>query len=206
MKGLLLKDLYLTLKYCRLQLGVIVIMTLVSFFADTGMAFLAYPALFAGMIPIYLLSADEKDGWGEFAQTLPVTKRAMVTEKYVVTLVSVFAAAAFMALLWLGRLVVTGGELARFGSALMLVGAIGLLYPAVVLPLIFRFGVEKGRFVAAAAAGVAALAFVFLGVWEGETSISTRPNEVSPWLIMAVAALFALSWLIAVRLYEGREL
>lgn len=205
MKGLLYKDWYLTLKYCRVQLAVIAVMTVVSLLADVGVSYIVYPMLFAGMIPVYLLSADEKDGWNEYAVTMPVTRRELVTEKYVVALVSLLAALAFMALLWLARLAVAGGELSALARVLPLAGAVGLAYPAVVLPMMFRFGVEKGRFIAAAAVAVILVPFIFLELGRNVELAAAQTIPVMPWLLPAAAAVFALSWLIAVRLYETRK-
>ena len=97
-------------------------------------------------------------------------------------------------------------ELAAFiGTALML----GILPASLMLPVIFKFGVERGRIAYYAALGV-----VFACVF-GFTYVSrnTEPAELltdtSPFrFALPVAALLILgvSWLLSIKFYEKREL
>ena len=58
MKGLLLKDLYMTMKYCRTYLLIAVVFIAVSFGGGDSLIFIFYPCLFCGMIPVSLLGYD----------------------------------------------------------------------------------------------------------------------------------------------------
>ena len=63
MKGLILKDIYMMMKYCRAYLLIIIVFTAVSF-VDNGNLFLVfYPTILCGMIPVNLLSYDERSRW-----------------------------------------------------------------------------------------------------------------------------------------------
>lgn len=204
MKGLLIKDWYMTIKYCRLQLGVIVLMTLISAVTDVGLAYLMYPMLFAGMIPVYILSADEKDGWNDYVRTTPVTARTLVTEKYIVAVAAVLAAAVFMLLVWSARMLFGPADFGALLQSLQVVSAIGFVYPAIILPMILRFGVEKGRFIAAAGVVIViALVMLFSGP-DGALGAMSELSALAAVLPLAALILLVLSWLVAVRLYEAR--
>ena len=60
MSGLLLKDFYLMRKYCRGYAVIVVIFIMVSCIGDTNAFLLFYPCVLSGLIPITLLSYDER--------------------------------------------------------------------------------------------------------------------------------------------------
>ncbi len=209
MRGLLLKDWYVARKNCRLYLAVIVITSVLFVFLETGAAYLLYPILFAGMIPIMILAVEEKTGWNDYSLTLPVTRRQIVSEKYIASLITVGGTCLFLALLWLVRLLVLGGDayaLARLPAQLL---CYGVLIPAVSLPPMLRLGVEKGRAVTMAVAVAVALVIVMLSMRAdeiGQPDIAARMGWHIPVLALIAAAVFALSWLLSIWLYEKREL
>ena len=81
MKGLLLKDLYMAAKYCRAFLLIVVVFLAVSFFGDDNIFFVVYPAMIAGIVPVTLISYDERDKWDLYAGTLPYTGSQPVSSK-----------------------------------------------------------------------------------------------------------------------------
>lgn len=59
MKGLLLKDFYMARKYCRAYVVIAVVFSLLAVWGNTSFL-LAYPVLLASVIPVNLISYDEK--------------------------------------------------------------------------------------------------------------------------------------------------
>lgn len=212
MKGLLLKDWYVAVKYCRVHVAFVVFFSVVSLFIDLGMSYLFYPILFAGMIPVYILSAEEKCRWTQYVQTMPCSRGGVVREKYILSLISVCGAMVLMFILWSARIALVGGSMrALFETMAMLLG-IGVLFPALTLPPIFRFGVEKGRlFAIGFAALVAIMIMVYFSVIvDGEPVSLKHLGGIGglnlPVLVLIAAALFVLSWLLATHWYSKREL
>ena len=75
MKGLLLKDYYMLLKYCR-PYALIVLIFGVCSLADGGNLFmLAYPAVLCGINSVSLLAYDEKSRWQQYCETMPYTRK-----------------------------------------------------------------------------------------------------------------------------------
>lgn len=210
MKGLLLKDWYVMLRQCRLHAVLIVAMAVLYGALDVGPAVLMYPMLFAGMIPTFILSHEERSGWEKYQETLPVSRRTVVTEKYIAAFISVCAAAVLIGLSWSVRLAFQGGgDLHQLPRVLVQLVIFGMLFPAFSLPAMLRLGVEKGRFVAALLSGVGACAIVWVSL---RTAMIPQPDLATlmgwnlPLMLMIGAVVLAASWLLAVRLYESREL
>ena len=210
MKGLLLKDWYVARRYCRMHLAVIAIMAVATQIVDTGIVFMMYPMLFAGYLATRIQSIDEASGWERFQQTMPLSRAAMVTEKYVLSLIAIGAAALLVGVAWALRLAVTGGgdwrQLCRMLAQLV---CFGCLFPALTLPPMFRFGVEKGRVVTLVVLAALMLLIVLANM---RTEMIAQPDIAAalgwhvPPLVLGTAALLALSWVLTVKLYEGREL
>ena len=83
MKGLLLKDLYMSAKYCRAFIAIVIIFLAVSFWGDGNAFFIIYPVLLAGIIPTSLISYDERHKWDKYSGTLPYSRAQLVSAKSV---------------------------------------------------------------------------------------------------------------------------
>ena len=208
MSGLLLKELYMARKYCRLHLVITVLFLGMAMLPSAENLFLLfYPSAMASFIPVTLLSYDTQSKWDVYFDTLPTSRAQYVSAKYLIGLILgelVLALTAVTQLLAI-RL---NGEIGLNQLLPLLWGlqAITLVLPTLCLPPIFKLGVEKGRIwslvmIAVTFGGSAALA---LGVEDwGSFSL---PGNLSVWLLLGAVVLYALSWLLSIRLYRTREL
>ncbi|WOO38049.1 ABC-2 transporter permease [Anaerocolumna sp. AGMB13020] len=206
MKGLLLKDYYVLMKQSRLLLLLLVVYT---FLASAGTdSFGAFTVLFISMLPMTLMGIDEKHKWENLAVTMPYRKSDFVISKYLIVVVMLFFTSLFYAC---ARIVMqlAGKHFEEMFSIsyITLMLSIGLLYPALLLPLMFRLGVEKARLwflVITAALGGGIGAFF---VNKSTVSFDILYNIMNkPWAILIMDVLiFLLSAALSVRLYEKRE-
>lgn len=93
MKGLLLKDWY-QVRTSMKTMYLTVAFVLVIWVFSTSNAYVfpvSYAAIFLGILPVNLLTYDQSVGWVEYGRTLPVSKKTLVAEKY---LIGLFCAAA----------------------------------------------------------------------------------------------------------------
>lgn len=137
MKALLYKDFLVMWKQLKVFLLMVVIFCLVpSQTHFMNMFFIAYAGL---MIPISLMSYDERDAWPSLAAMLPYTSRDIVLSRYVISwLCSLFATALYV----IGSVWDTNSHrLTDMGWLL----ALFLLIQAFLFPLLFRIGVEEAR-------------------------------------------------------------
>ena len=203
MKGLLLKDFYLTVRYCKAFLLIIVVFAAVSLFDDGNAFFLVYPCIIAGMLPMILYSYDEREKWHVFCETLPYTRTQFVSAKYLIGLAGCGTALLFVA----GTQAVRMANASAFAagdyfSMMAYIVAVSLASPAVLLPFGFRFGAEKGRIAYYVVIGVACAVSTFVA-GRGSLAIAGVSGAI---LVAAAAALYAVSWLLSIAAYNRREL
>ncbi len=208
MKGLLYKDLVVVAKTCRTYLLVLVVFLGVSLVAEENAFSTFYPCLRAGMIPLTILSYDERSRWMEYSGTLPCTRAQLVSVKYLLGVLMVLAAFVPCTAALVVRQGMSGGVFWESFfplSAAML--CMGLIVPAICLPLVFRLGVEKGRIVYLfMTALVCAFAVGLSGVVGRPRLPSVSGGSVPLLAVAGAAALYVISWRISVAVYQKREL
>ena len=211
MKGLLLKDWYQVKTNMRMMyLTVLAVLAIWMFSTSNAYVFpVSYAAVFLGILPINLLAYDHASGWTEYSFALPLSKELQVAEKY---LIGLFCAAAAVVI---GGLFVTVIPL-RTGTApdkdvlSLLAGSVCaiLLINGISLPLLYRFGAEKARMIYVLTfAGLGALlgggGAVMDELQQNGTGSGSLP--VPLWLaavlLLAVLALYAVSWRVSVAWY-----
>ena len=204
MKGLFLKDFYVAKKNLRTFLIMILAFSLGSLAArENGNFFLCYGIVMMPGITMSLISYDERYHWDSYAGAMPLSREQLVTEKYLLHL--------GMVLVWLPVLLLFQRfqQVPAFGGAplaLLVAGLnLGLLLPGILLPIIFALGTEKGR------AGYYVVLFggmILATVSEKLTSLTGYVPEAMAGIVLILlpAAVYVLSWRIAIRLYEKRSL
>ena len=206
MKGLLRKDIYMTWAYGRMLLLISAVFLSMSALmpSDESFFFVIYPVLLGGVLPVTLLSYDERFGWNRFCDALPVSRKLVVDERYLMSLLS-FLALYAVTLAVQAVVLLPKGRAGDLVQLVVLLPCFGLVAPAVMLPITRRFGVEKGRLVY----------YFFIGVLVAAgLTISNRilslGSAIGTWGAAAVFAgvvlFFIASWLLSRRLYEKREL
>lgn len=211
MKGLLLKDWYQVRSSMKtMYLAVAVVLIIWMFGSSSSYVFpVSYAAVFLGILPVNLLAYDQSVGWVEYGQTLPVSKKTLVAEKY---LIGLFCAAAAVVI---GGLFVTVIPL-RTGTApdkdvlSLLTGSVCaiLLVNGISLPLLYRFGAEKAQMIYILTfAGFGAMLGGGGAVLQEVQQESADGWQLYPpfWLaaafLLAVLALYAVSWRVSVAWY-----
>ena len=187
MKGLFLKDFY-NLRQLLLWYGVMMALFIAAAVISKNLSFMMGFGVFITISTASSSMAyDEKDNWYKFARACGLSPLAIAAEKYLLTLA---LGALSFALLAVCQTVI--GEIDWMLNAGFF--AINLMIGAVVFPVLFKFGVEKGR-LALIAALVAAIA---LSVLLMSVSGSITTPLALALFTAACLALFALSmWLSA---------
>ena len=150
MKGLILKDICNQLGQLK-AFAMMLVIFIVCFATSAEGTLIIMCTVYATVMVISNLAMDESCQWDIFALTMPVTRRQLVLAKYIV--------AIFYALL--GIVVGTVATLAirLFGISsgeatlweLLQISLIGIviaaIFIALLLPVDFKYGVQKGRLV-----------------------------------------------------------
>ena len=211
MMGLVKKDFYLAAGLARSYLIVAAIFLVLSLAGIYEFSFLSsFMSLLCIMLPVNVFSYDEQAKWDKYAAALPGGRRAVVQARYLSTL---FVCGA--------RGVLGGGG----GAAPCLLhpsagetlwemvlstaagGSVGILLNAVMLPLMFKFGVQKGRLYLALV--LAILFGAFLG---GVAALASAVQEpcvlILPLAAIPAAGLLALvpSYFLSLRIFRKKDL
>lgn len=207
MKGLLLKEAYLIRKYCKAYLLLMVVFLAVSFFGNDNLFFAFYPCLFANFIPVTLLSYDERSKWDQFCGTLPCTKAQQVSAKYVVNVCIQAIVFVVVGIAQAYRLVRTGSfSWEEYLSLLMVLIGMSAATTSVVLPLMFKWGTEKGRIAYTVMIGViCALSVMGSMLFVDGLRIRLNSALALPLMLVSAVALYAFSWYLSIVFYKKRE-
>lgn len=216
MKALLYKDFCVLKKVLRLYLLFFVLYGLMAVFNEDSGFLSGVLLVMAGMLPLTALASDEQGNFGRFGQVLPMSLRAMVGEKYLLGFISMAAGGGVSLLLLMAIELLHGdgftGEMlaAQLLTVGVLVLACGVLL-AVMLPLGFWLGVEKAR-LAVVGGSVVLILLVGFVVERGARYFQLESGFVQQHFalvalcaVAAVAALLAISFAAACRLYGKRE-
>lgn len=208
MKGLLLKDIYMTAKHCRAYILIVVVFIAISFYSDENLFFIFYPCLMAAMIPVNLLAYDEQCKWTVYSGTLPYSKAQLVSGKY---LIGLFAQLIVLTLTGIAQTVIMHRNgsftVGGFLSLMAILFTMACMTSAFSLPIIFRWGVEKGRIVYAVViglvfAGSTVAALMFRSGLQAEISY----GGFLPVVFVLGIGIYALSWYLSIVFYKKREI
>ena len=212
MKGLLLKDAYQTWCYIRWIILVSIAMMLVGVFCmkEGSNFFMQYSGILLGMLPMTLLAYDQNSRFSAYSAALPVTKEQLVGSKYLIglgamALVELLSMAALAAaqLLW-------GTVTVQITVATLLqVAMLTLLGNIILLPLTYRFGYEKAKYVYYLSIGMLG-SLMGIAVSSGGTLLNSilpvhGSGLVGVVVLAAVLVLYAASWRLSVAWYGKAE-
>ena len=131
MKGLLRKDVYVLFQASRAQLLIVLLFLVISMTMNNTL--IAYMlALYAAMMPITVISLDERSRFDRFALALPWSRAQIVLSKYALSLAAAcLAALSYLAgVLTLGSAVNGGISLQDALTTFCAMLTIGTLLPA----------------------------------------------------------------------------
>ena len=212
MKGLLLKDAYQAWYYAKMVVVAAVVMMGVGVISMMNGAnfFIVYAGFLLGMMPMTLLAYDQTSKFNEYSAALPATKEQLVGCKYIVGLCGLVLAEAFAAAaLGVAQLHWVAVDSALVISTLVQVGMTTLLSSTILLPLSYRFGYEKAKYVYYLSIGMLG-SFMGYFVSSGDSALeSILPAQGSLLVLVVVLAaalaLYALSWRLSVAWYGKAE-
>lgn len=165
MKGLLIKDFLVIAKQLKLFLLLIPIMALT---AGTSLASIAI--LLGAVLPMTAVAYDEQSKWEQLAAMMPYSKKDLVLSKYLLGYLCMAGATILFLLAQFVLTIVTAGNTDSSFFMILLSIVNGLLLIAVNMPILFKFGAQKGRFVF----------ILFLGLGCAAASIFNHVNAEVP--------------------------
>lgn len=199
MLGLLLKDIYNIRKQAVWYLAMTVLFCVLSV-ASKNIAFTsALGILVTVSMPLTAIAYEERDGWQKFVVASGTKAGAIVGEKYLLgtafALVSIIAyAVAFM------FADVAENAAAEFVTPVCM----QFVVLALVLPMVFRFGVERARVYMIVAVVVLMAAFIAVMPLLGKMPFDGGLVFAVCAAVVTVAAV-CISLAVSVRIYKSKE-
>ena len=142
MTGILIKDFYNLKGQLRIAGVILLVYGIITLQSDNYSMLSVMTGVFGMMLPVTACAYDEKAKWDRMALSMPLSRRDLALGKYLLGtgLATAGLLINLIVLFIIGVDQVPGGMGVPLG-----VFAANLIFLALLLPIIFHFGVEKGR-------------------------------------------------------------
>jgi hypothetical protein len=180
---------------------------MMSFMMDSADLFVGMIVIMFAITPITSFAYDSQSGWDVYVTTLPVSRKDVVLSKYMLSLILVLTGGMLALLMgWFGGLIKNVGNFTETLLMTYAFCAVGLVFISILLPLVYKFGVERSRVIIIAVVAIP----VAVGIALSQTGTLPEINEqtigqallLSPLVIVACSVL---SYAISSAIYRNKE-
>ena len=201
MKGLIIKD--LTVLKSSIKTVFIIVAVFAFMGVKSGSAYMTtFASVYAAILPMTCMAYDERSRFNRYAVAMPVSPRDIALSKYITGLI--LAAATAIALV---IALFTKAPIGETAAGCML---IPVFYHTFMLPVMFKFGVEKSRLMVLIGVVIPAVGISFMeeaGMLDAfMQKLSTTDEAVVMSVVFAVmAVLYLLSAVLSISICKNRE-
>lgn len=207
MKGLIIKDLFNLKKYAKLVAGMFLILTVYAIVLKDTTFLTAMIPLYFAMMTITSFSYDDLAKWDSYALSMPITRKDMVLSKYLLALILQVVGIAISIVITI-IISYTGGNTLDWDQikiSLAIMGAV-TVFISIILPLIYKFGVEKSRLSILTVCFIPTI-LVVLGAKVGLTP-PTKEQIMSVIYLFPILIILAIaaSFMISCNIYRNKDM
>lgn len=197
MKGLLLKDLYNIRKQAWWYLSMILLFCLLSVTVQNIAFAGTIGVLVTVSVPLIAIGYEEKDSWQKFVVVSGRDIKTIVAEKYLLGIICAVTGFVAYAVVYLlsERTSLTDLFVPLFMQITVL---------SVMLPTVFKFGVDKGRVYMIAVILIFMLAFIGLLSAAGKF-VGTDLIVFNLTTAVLIAGVLVISYFISLKIYTAKE-
>lgn len=202
MKALLIKD-FLTLS--KMIRTILVIMLLLAFVPQFNMS--VFFMVYCAMLPFTACAYDERTKWHIQTAMMPYRPWEIVLGKYVLGYLILLVATALALAAGTVSGLISGTPMTSEQYLTIMVYALAVtVVLSVTLPLIFRFGAEKGRLVIGIGLGVAFGVFIALLplLTDNRDMLMLTRGQLTALILAAAALINLLSVRLSIRFYQRK--
>lgn len=210
MHGLIQKDLY-SLKGSLKSILLIMIVFGVIFIPQAGgISFIAVTVFMMSSLVISTISMDDFVKWDKYALTLPLSRKDIVRSKYeLLLLLSITGAVIGLAVTAVYNIAVNQASVEEILMMGIMMVAISIALLGIVMPVIYKFGVEKARILMMACIFLPIV--LILGLVYAAENLGINLPEVSNLLLVVTtiiisAAVLLLSYFVSLKIYSKTDL
>ena len=214
MIGLLKKDLLILRRVYMKNFFLVLVLYTVLGVALQMTSFFTLMSWMYGFYVMSLFSVDNTCRWDFYAATLPVSRKTVVTAKFLLLGLCIAAGFVYSLVTAPVAYLLIGEPIAESILASLLVTLILVIYFAMTIPLTYAFGPDKARSAMLLLMGLAGggiLAAASLGGGAGAVLMAlfgwmeTSPVPGFAIVSAAAAAMCVVCWLVSCRIYERKE-
>ena len=215
MTGLILKDFFLMRKGLKSYLLIMVLYAVMAWLDILNFGFIiTFVQVMLMVLPISAFAYDEQAKWDRYAMSLPVGRKKVVGARYLFVLGLALCTTALGLAGCAVLALMQREDPVEMLLTLEVSAALGLLVPAIMLPLSYKLGAERARPYLYAIIFIPTIAFVLLAKADViDFSALNSLEALSPTVIVGGAALLpavglvglAVSYLISCRVAAGKE-
>ena len=207
MRGLLLKDLYNLRKDGKMVLLLIAFFIMIIFIMGNTDLFLSTIMLMLSATSITSFACDNQCKWDTYVNTLPVSRGEVVMSKYVLSFLLALAGSLLALLIgWINGMIKNAGSFTETLVFAYSLFAAAVILISILLPLVYKLGVERSRIIVIAVAVIPASAVFMLA----QTGALVVPDEqtirrallLSPVVIVVCGIV---SFLVSHGIYRRKE-
>ena len=211
MKGLLTKEILVLLKNSRMQLMIMLLFAAVGTVSNNLTFIMIVPLLFS-MVVISGMNVDETSRWQRYSICLPVSRKKIVSSKYLLILCAALISGIITSVFFL--IIRTNNDNDNIPAYFMILAsaAAGIIIPSFMLPFYFKFGAAKGWIVnfLVTMIAVMSVSVFFAAGFEPEDLSAVKDvlsDKAFPVIVLAAAAaVFGISWAVSVKIYDSIEI
>lgn len=202
MIGLLMKDIIALRGFWRIIALMIAVFLVVGYIAGGVDILVSMLMLLCAMMPMNALALDDQCKWNAYACVLPVSRQKTVQARYLLVLLLLAASVVLIGVMGVIIGFKTPMDWTSILISCVLMVSLSLAIDAIMLPLMYKFGVEKSRLI---------LMLVFMAGMMGFTMVMgnvdfSAISSVPLWLgLPASAALYAVSYFLSAKIYQQKE-
>lgn len=197
MKGLLLKDLYNIRKQAWWYLSMILLFCLLSVTVQNIAFAGTIGVLVTVSVPLIAIGYEEKDSWQKFVVASGRDIKTIVAEKYLLGIICAVTGFVAYAVVYLLSERTSLADL--FVPLFMQITVLSLM-----LPTVFKFGVDKGRVYMIAVILIFMLAFIGL-LSAADKFVGTDLIVFNLTTAVLIAGVLVISYFISLKIYTAKE-
>ncbi|MGL5316439.1 MAG: ABC-2 transporter permease [Peptostreptococcaceae bacterium] len=206
MIGLIIKDLLNIRKELKIYVLFIAVYVAITFVSQDTNILMAVIAMMCVMMPLTAMAYDEKVNWDKYSLTMPISRREIVLSKYVLGV-----GLATMGLIITSIIsIFDNGIITDFLQLPVVYWCISIVLLSIILPIIIKFGAEKGRFIMIAVMFLPTFLIVLLSKVIPMDNITriidSLFNYATIIAIVSIVVSLTLSIAISTKIYESKEL
>jgi hypothetical protein len=211
MVGLLLKDILNLKKYVKQIAFAMVLFVVFGINMKNPPYIIGMMVMMSSMMVITSMGYDEQAKWDKYALTMPILKKDIVLSKYLLLVVTTLIGAGVS--LFVSIIMITFLDMGNIKETLLACGIIiliAILSFSLLIPVIFKVGVEKARIMMFIVFGIPSL--IILGAFRLIQKYNIpKPSEAQLKMLgyafpFIVIIIYGISYLISVSIFNKKEL